>query len=111
MLPCRGSPLGQIIEVSVNPGFRKRHDVGTVGHKLMVGGTAPVHLFGVNNFFAPGIHRHMSFRSDPSLRQHNHHCQHVSTRTLDCLATKRVSSSPNWSTRNPAKPITTNYVR
>ena len=79
--------MGQIVEVSVSPVLRERHDVGTVDQKLMVGGTAPVHVFGVNTFFAPGFHGHMSFGSYPSQRQHVRHCQHVSSRTLGYLAT------------------------
>ena len=104
------SSLGQIVEVSVSPVLRERHDAGTVGQKLMVGGTAPVHVFGVNNFIARGVHRHMSFGSYRSQRQYLHHCQHVSSRTWATSPPKRLSSSPTWSTRDRAKPITTTYV-
>jgi len=39
MSPCTGSSKGQIVEVSIGPVLRERHDVGTVRQKLIVGGT------------------------------------------------------------------------
>jgi hypothetical protein len=51
------SSLGQVVEVPVRPVLGECHKVGIVGQKLVVSGTAAAHVFGVKNFFDPGIHR------------------------------------------------------